>query len=69
MFKKESILIFVSLLITLINGHGYLQIPVSRALYQKLTINQNIQASSQFSGSLPYRYYYRGIIIIYLKTF
>ena len=64
MFKKESILLLVCLMVTLINGHGYLENPVSRALYQKLKFSKWIRASSQFSGSLPYRYYYRGIILI-----
>ena len=59
MFNKEVILIALSLLIALVNGHGYLSDPVSRALYQKL-YNRTSFPGSEMSGGLIYRYYYRG---------
>lgn len=46
-------------MIALVNGHGYLFNPVSRALYQKL-YNRTYCPEAEFSGGLVYRYYYRG---------
>ena len=59
MFKKERILITLTLLIVLVNGHGYLRDPVSRAYYQSL-YNKTRWPGSEMSGGLVYRYYYRG---------
>ena len=59
MFSKEIILITISISIALVNGHGYLFNPVSRALYQNL-YNRTAFPGSEMSGGLVYRYYYRG---------
>ena len=59
MFNKEIILITISILIALVNGHGYLFNPVSRAFYQSL-YNKTRWPGSEMSGGLVYRYYYRG---------
>jgi hypothetical protein len=59
MSNKENILIIISVLIALINGHGYLFNPVSRAYYQSL-YNRTRWPGSEMSGGLVYRYYYRG---------
>ena len=59
MSNKENILIAISILIALVNGHGYLFNPVSRAYYQSL-YNRTRWPGSEMSGGLVYRYYYRG---------
>jgi hypothetical protein len=59
MSNKEIILITLSILVALVNGHGYLFNPVSRAFYQSL-YNRTRWPGSEMSGGLVYRYYYRG---------
>lgn len=59
MSNKEIILITISILIALVNGHGYLFNPISRALYQSM-YNKTAFPGSEMSGGLVYRYYYRG---------
>ena len=63
-----SFLIPLCLLITLINGHGYLNDPTSRAVFQKM-FNRTNFPEAEFSGGLIYQYYYRGIFFItYLNS-
>jgi hypothetical protein len=60
MFNKKIILINISILIALVNGHGYLLDPVSRALYQNMQKdNQTCCPQEEMSGGLIYKNYYR----------
>ena len=52
-------LLHISLLIVLVNAHGYLEDPKPRAYGPASRANQDIGA--QYSGGFMFHYYYRGI--------
>ena len=64
MIKLETILIFSSLMIGIVNAHGEMTDPPGRIPYNPWRVH-----CSDFSGGINMAYYYRGIIHININNY